>query len=324
MPSPIKLDNTLGAAFIGNVFACFYGITSVQTFSYYKHNGKDSRYVKTLIFILWILDGLHLALITDTVYTYTVKDFTDLLAILVPTRVQVTSLSEVFSATECGDSAKGVGFWELPLGGLLYLHLVGAEPLSIIFILIIGDASEGTNLAVAVECYRMSSYFQLANIAWLLYLSLSGGLAADFVVAVALCWLLAEHRTGFKRTDSIIRVLMLYSINTCVLTTVFGFCSLITLITMPDNLIFMAFYFAMPKLFLNSFLATLNSRNHLREIGSSAPVMSIQLSAMSGTRTTASADSVGDKSQPQYEDQVLQIQIQTTTDIKSDSAAHIV
>ncbi|OBZ69451.1 hypothetical protein A0H81_10647 [Grifola frondosa] len=55
MPSPIKLDNTLGAAFLGNIFAAiFYGITSVQTFSYYKHNGKDSRYMKMMIFILWL------------------------------------------------------------------------------------------------------------------------------------------------------------------------------------------------------------------------------------------------------------------------------
>ncbi|OBZ76339.1 hypothetical protein A0H81_03477 [Grifola frondosa] len=68
----------------------------------------------------------------------------------------------------------------------------------------------------------------------------------------------------------------------------------------------------------------LNSRKHLREMRPSAPVMSIPLSAMSGTRAAASADGVSGKSQPQYEDQVLQIQIQTTTDVKSDSATHIV
>ncbi|OBZ76583.1 hypothetical protein A0H81_03513 [Grifola frondosa] len=73
-------------------------------------------------------------------------------------------------------------------------------------------------------------------------------------------------------------------------------------ITMPDNLIFLGFFFALPKLFLNSFLATFNSREHVREIGSSTPVMSILLSAMSGTHTGASSDGAGGKSQ--YEDQV--------------------
>ncbi|OBZ76406.1 hypothetical protein A0H81_03434 [Grifola frondosa] len=324
MSSPIKLDNTLGAAFLGNIVAAiFYGITSVQTFSYYKRNGNDPRFMKIMIFILWILDGLHLALITDTLYTYTVKDFTDVLAISVPTRTHFQQYS-VFSATEFGDSAKGVGFWELPLGCLFCPCLVGAEPLSIICILTIGDASEGTNLAVSGKCFNMSTYLQLANFAWLPYLGLSGAIAADFIIAVSLCWLLAKRRTGFKRTDSIIRVLMLYSINTCVLTTLCGFCCLITLIMMPDNLIFMAFYFAMPKLFINSFLAMLNSRKHMREMGSSSPITSIPLSALSGTRISASADGVGGKSQPQYENQVLQIQIQTTTDIKSDSATPIV
>ncbi|OBZ76022.1 hypothetical protein A0H81_03507 [Grifola frondosa] len=261
MPSPIKLDNTLGAAFLGNIFAAvFYGITNVQTFTYYK--------------IHVAIEGIS-DLIIRSFYCYRV--------------------------------------WRLSKRSWILGIAIGMLTLLVF----------GTNLAIAVECYKVTSYFQLANIAWLLYLSFSAALVADFIVAVSLCWLLAKHRTGFKRTDSIIRVLMLYIINTCALTTIFAFCCLITFIRMPDNLIFIAFYFVIPKLFLNSFLAMLNSRTYVREIGSSAPVVSIPLPAMSGTRTTASADGAGGKSQPQYEDQVLQIQIQTT-DMKSDSAAHIV
>ncbi|OBZ76024.1 hypothetical protein A0H81_03505 [Grifola frondosa] len=282
----IKLDSTLGAAFIGNTFAAiFYGITNVQTFTYYKRNGKDPQFLKILIFILWILDGLHLALINHTLYTYTVKDFSDILAISVPTwsilaHIVVAGTSDLFVRS-------------------FFCHRVWRP--------------------FAVECFDITDYFELRNFSWILYLSFGAGLTADFIVAASLCWLLSRHRTGFRRTDSIIRVLMLYGINTCVLTTILTFCFLITFIKMPNNFVFIAFYFVMPKLFLNSLLATLNTRKHVREIGPSA-LTSIPLSAMSGTYMIASADGA---CKPQAQDQVLQIQIQTTTDTKSDSVTHI-
>ncbi|OBZ76277.1 hypothetical protein A0H81_03452 [Grifola frondosa] len=351
MPSPIKLDNTLGAMFLGNIFAAvFYGITNVQTFSYYKRNGKDPQSMKIMIFFLWILDGLHLALITDALYTYTVRDFTDLLAISVPTRSIVVHII-----------VEGITILIIRSFFCYRIWRLGQRSWAVVIAIVVLSLIEfGTNIGKSVSQHgrfgtnefhsnsghrrmaslphsqhsfrgilntphssKVSSYFQLTKSAWILYLGLSAALAADVIVAVSLCWLLAKHRTGFKRTDSIIRVLMLYSINTCVLTIIFAFCCLITFITMPDSLIFLGFYFTLPKLYLNSFLATLNSRKHVREIGSSTPVMSIPLSAMSGTRTAAaSADGTGAKSQ--YEDQVLQTQIQTTTDMKWDSATPIV
>ncbi|OBZ77094.1 hypothetical protein A0H81_03488 [Grifola frondosa] len=204
--------------------------------------------------------------------------------------------------------------------------------------------------------YKVFSYFELAKISWILYLSFAAVLTADFIIAISLCWLLARHRTGFQRTDSIIRILMLYSVNTCVITTIFAFYCRITVnpsphpfhplsltpkhpqfIKMPDNFVYIAFYFTIPKctsppslspslhpslslfstnaharhiVFLNSLLVTLNTRKHVRKIG---PSVSIPYSAISGTRTAASADSAG---KSQYGDvhgeQVLQIQIQAT------------
>ncbi|OBZ66978.1 hypothetical protein A0H81_13061 [Grifola frondosa] len=172
--------------------------------------------------------------------------------------------------------------------------------------------------------YRVFSYFELAKISWILYLSFATALTADFIIAVSLCWLLGRHRTGFQRTDSIIWVLILYSVNTCVLMTIFAFCCLITFIKMPDNFVYIAFYFAMPKLFLNFLLATLNMRKHVHEIGSSAAVMSIPLSAISGTHTVASADSVGKLQYGDtHEEQVLHVQIQMTVDKKTDSVTNI-
>ncbi|OBZ76408.1 hypothetical protein A0H81_03432 [Grifola frondosa] len=355
MPSPIKLDNTLGAAFIGNIFAAvFYGITNVQTFSYYKHNGKDPQYS--------FYDSLHLALIAHTLYTYTVKDFTDLLAITIPTWsivavIAVEGISDLFVRRSALTAAvsesleteqKKLDFGYCHCEGVSYpgnsalMDCLGCAYSSRVCVrhrmasLPSSRHIHAMTLNVP-HSYRVFSYFELAKISWILYLSFAAALTADFIIAVSLCWLLGRHRTGFQRTDSIIRVLILYSVNTCHLRLLLPhhrtsplFSSPLSLtrkhpqfIKMPDNFVYIAFYFAMPKLFLNSLLATLNTRKHVREIGSSAAIMSIPLSAISGTRTVASADSAG---KPQYsdthEEQVLHVQIQTTVDKKTDSVTN--
>ncbi|OBZ76584.1 hypothetical protein A0H81_03512 [Grifola frondosa] len=96
-----------------------------------------------------ILDGLHLALITDALYTYTVKDFTDLLAISVPTwsivvHIIVESTSDLIVRRSAHITAN------LETGYFVCSGSVGAERLSIICILIIVDANQGANIVAPV------------------------------------------------------------------------------------------------------------------------------------------------------------------------------
>ncbi|KAI1798241.1 hypothetical protein LXA43DRAFT_18532 [Ganoderma leucocontextum] len=97
---PFILDQTLGAAFIGNILAaCLYGLTTLQTYIYFARDNMDSCTLNTLIAILWVLDTLHLVLISHTVYVITVSNFGNILASLKPTwsllaHVIVTGISD--------------------------------------------------------------------------------------------------------------------------------------------------------------------------------------------------------------------------------------
>ncbi|KAI0929141.1 hypothetical protein AcV5_006483 [Taiwanofungus camphoratus] len=104
MATPVTklyLGETLGAILLGNIVAAiFYGITNMQTYIYYVRNRGDPLALKSLVFILWLLDSVHLAFITHTVYTYTITDFGDPLAITKPiwsviAQVLVTCLSDM-------------------------------------------------------------------------------------------------------------------------------------------------------------------------------------------------------------------------------------
>src|SRR5277367_2382203 len=96
-----------------------------------------------------------------------------------------------------------------------------------------------------IQTYRISvsqlTSLQSTNVSpslpqWLFYSSLAAAVACDSLIAVSLCVLLVRSRTGYKRsvlvffihccchsflrsrTDSLLTVLMLYSINTTLIT----------------------------------------------------------------------------------------------------------
>jgi len=87
---------------------------------------------------------------------------------------------------------------------------------------------------------------------------------SDVLIAGSLCYLLYGSRTGFKRTDTIVTTLIVYAINRCLLTSVVAVIEVIVFCTLPHTLWFVGIDFVIGKLYANSLLATLNSREAIR------------------------------------------------------------
>jgi len=86
------------------------------------------------------------------------------------------------------------------------------------------------------------------------------GAVIDLLIAVALFYLLHRSRTGFKQTDSVISRLMLFTINTGLLTSICAVLCLVTFVLYPNDLIYVTFFFCLSRLYCNSLFATLNCR----------------------------------------------------------------
>jgi len=252
---PFNRDRTIGAAFLGNVTAgIFYGITSVQTFIYFKSNFNDHSLFRLLILGLWLLDSLHIALTTHGMYFYLVTNFTNPLAISFPVwsllcQVYITCVSDF--AVRCVFAQR---VWRLSKSVILFATIVIAT-----------FYVTASGMAFASRGFITGTFEQLMQASWLLYSALGSAVFADVFIAVSLCLLLRKHRTGFKETDSLVNVLMLYSINTGLLTSICATASFVTFAIWPDDFVFMGIYFTLSKLYLNSLLATLNARSAFRE-----------------------------------------------------------
>lgn len=281
---PLRLDNTLGVILIAEIMvAMLFGITSVQIYVYFHRNPKDSSFMKRTIFFLWILDGLHLAFTSHSVYHYAVTNFMNPLALTqcpwsFAVDVVFGDLSEVIVTAV-------FAYRIYKFSGKLWPLLFIMPPTIVAF---------GGAVAIGVYARRVPDYVEFnSHYAWIWYGVFSIQAFTDCAIAVALCTMLIKRRTGFKRTDSLIRILVLYSINTCALTSSVAIASVITYAVMPHNFVFIAFAMVLPKLMLNALLALLNSRDKMRDMhaGQAISVHLSKLAGVLGGRTATSSES---------------------------------
>ncbi|EIN10069.1 hypothetical protein PUNSTDRAFT_133835 [Punctularia strigosozonata HHB-11173 SS5] len=248
------LDNTLGAAFLGHsAETALFGVTTVQCILYYKRNGKDSPKLKSLIGMLWFMDSLHLALTTHAMYFYLINNYDNPSALKFPVW-SICAQCSVTAATELlirGVFAKRI--WTLSDRNFALVCTLGG----------VSIFAFGAAVAYVVEACDVGTFEKVADLSWIIVASLASGMFADLLIAGSLVFLLWKLRTGFS--SSVVSLIIIYSINTGVLTTICAILVIITYVTMPSSFVWLAFYFVLGKLNLNCLLAGLNSRSIFRD-----------------------------------------------------------
>ncbi|KAL6306998.1 hypothetical protein BKA93DRAFT_130622 [Sparassis latifolia] len=123
---------------------------------------------------------------------------------------------------------------------------------------------------------------------WISYLPLGSASCVDIVIAVSLCYLLSRCKTGFRSMDSMIKLVMLYTINTGMITAICAVTSIVMVAALPNSLWMISFSFVLGKLYVNCFLAMLNARNALHSRNSADPTFISSLKLQSQAPTPSS------------------------------------
>ncbi|KAI0059600.1 hypothetical protein BV25DRAFT_1918387 [Artomyces pyxidatus] len=270
------IANTIGATIVGwGVSSLVFGFLCIQTWTYYQQYPKDSPAYKILVAILWSLEGVHQALIGHAVWFYVVQHYGELLVFLQP---PVWSLPlQVVLGALAGAIVKicfGMRVWKFSKHNYAITFIIIALALA--------------QLAMASLYTVKAFHTRLAEASDLRVIgsaSLALGAATDIITAGALSYFLHKMRTGYSRSDTLINRLIIYSVNTGMVTRQDIICSLsctcanacinsvcsISVVIMYDlmdsNFIYMGTYFVLSKLYANSCLATLNSRRFVRGKG---------------------------------------------------------
>ncbi|KAI0791270.1 hypothetical protein C8Q75DRAFT_805621 [Abortiporus biennis] len=275
-----KLDNTLGAVFIGVIAASIlFGVACVQAFTYFMHNmKKDSMFLRSMVAFLWILDFVDLIFIAHFVYFYAITNYSNPAGLLDypwsgPSFNIATNLNDV-----------------LVRGILIYrIWKVSNSRYVAVGLWIANLTVSAFSLASALRVEIVHDLAKLNSVSWLFYVVYAGIAILDTVIAVALCVILWKKKTGFRRTDTQINMLMRYSIHTGALTSVASIGVLITYAAMPHNYVYIGIYVALPKLYLNAILAMLNGRNAVRAEAGDPSFTSVDLSKINVSSSVISS-----------------------------------
>ncbi|KIM80029.1 hypothetical protein PILCRDRAFT_822855 [Piloderma croceum F 1598] len=249
------LDDTMGATLIGVIVAAaLWGVSCVQVWFYYNNYPKDHWYTKLFVAAVWFSDTLHQILITHTVYTYLITNFGNLaeLGKIIWSLMAMVLVNGVTAFMV--QSFMLLRVWKLTNGSYALTGLVGS--------LVVGEFT--AILYFCVKAFQLKLFAQLPSIKGASISVNVLGAAGDVLIALVLCTMLQKSRTGFRRSDSMIKKLTIWTMNTGLLTSLCAVASMISILTAPNTFIYIAFFVNLGRLYSNTLMATLNARQSIR------------------------------------------------------------
>jgi len=247
----VSLDNSMGAALIGIIVSAgLWGIICSQTWYYFTNFSGDSVWTKLMVAGLFLLNTAHQAFISNFIYIYLITWYgegTHLTAVLTSfvVEVPITAVVVFVSQTFMILRISGLSRMNPAVIGVLLFQAIAAFVVLSIY----------TN-----EIAHASSLQDVSKLTVLARVHNSICASCDLSISLAIIWYLQGAKTGFSQSNNVLSRLIIFTINTGLLTSIFAICAVITNIVYPNTLIFLFFFLNIGRLHTNVTLATLNIR----------------------------------------------------------------
>ncbi|GJE89139.1 hypothetical protein PsYK624_052330 [Phanerochaete sordida] len=301
---PTAYDSTFGATMVGGlVTTVLYGIFLVQMSMYLQRSRDEMVALKVSIWLLWLLNTMHLICIAHSLYFYMVTNFANPLVLA---QTAPWSLPLVVFFTTTTDCLVQTWFifrvWRLSKEN---------RPLTIA-LGICSTAALGISLGITIRFYMLKDFAHYSEANWLVYLGLGLTVLTDLLIAVALCYYLRRMRSTVRRTSSMVNALIVYAVNTGLFTSLLCIGCLIARLSQPSNFIFIGLFFPLSSLYANALLGSLNARDWFR---STRDVLSIPLGSLASSGARARADASGSSKASDAQGHAAHLSVQVSTDV---------
>ncbi|KAH8110100.1 hypothetical protein DFH11DRAFT_831774 [Phellopilus nigrolimitatus] len=273
----LDIGGTFGIAYIGAMIAmALYGVTSLQSYLYYMYYPKDDFSFKLLVATIWTLESLQVAFVCHAMYSYLISNYANPLAL----EIGVWSL---FASMLCNTVISAI----VQIFFTVRVHILSSKKWWITVILAITiTAHLAFGFETVIDSLILKELSKFSSITYTAALPFAiTAIFPDVIIAGLLCYYLQGGKGGFRGTNALINQLIIYSINRCILTTLVVIVEVILFKALPGTFYYLAVDFCVGKLYANSLLATLNTRQSLRGKG-------LESDTMSGSLPTRSSHSV--------------------------------
>ncbi|KAJ6541595.1 hypothetical protein B0H19DRAFT_1173741 [Mycena capillaripes] len=319
------VPTTLGSLLIGGFFASMLsGVVILQTLLYYRTYRTDPLGFKFLVLGVSGLDTLHTAFIWAGLWDYLIGYYGDTSKInYIPWSISLTVIltALVTFLVHC--------FFAHRIMLLSRRNWLMVSPVVILALIRLGAASVST---WEMFHYKSFDLFKL-HARWIFTLGLSVSSAVDILITGLLFFLFQSNRPEAGHLKHIIEKLMLYAFETGSLTCIGTIVSMICWVAMSQNLVFLGLHFVIGKLYANSLLVTLNTRQTIRRArttasGERGPVLFLEThprtrksSAPYGVPSTPARQSLIEDYPAGQSPKELQINVETVTSVQYDTGS---
>ncbi|KAE9403119.1 hypothetical protein BT96DRAFT_936661 [Gymnopus androsaceus JB14] len=312
-----SFNDTLGALYIGSTFAtALYGVTCAQTFWYFTspRSRVDNWAMPGLVLVVFVtsaLDTVYQCFYSAGMYRFLVTDFVNPAALSAggptsgskmqvslvffcrrlwiisatayrqPVRIALVALTVALSLLNCG---------KYPICLLVdipstYIPVLPGAWIACTAVSVLGYTQHRIGNMENPPSYTYSHLDNKA--AW--NISNASGIAFDTILTIALTSSLYRARSGIRKTNHVINLIIIATVQTNLITTFFSIAQLF--LVLPHATVYAGLSAILPKSYINSFLATLNSRDYLQtKLEDNTTVNLMTLESMTHRRFGSSQD----------------------------------
>jgi hypothetical protein len=268
-PIILNIMSSYGGLLTGTYIAqAVWGVSTLQTFFYYKNFEHDKIYLKLLVAILWCLDTANQILILKGNYKVLILQYGRIAGLLdnqIETTIHtwieaiVTFIVQLYFIRRIyifGSKHK----WMKPFCAVL----VALASWQVIGIIIYWVWAFGKPLLEQTKPRSVDDNVSLR----------AAAVVVDVVVSVCMIWLLTWNRGHMlNRTRKMVFRILIVTVNSGTWTALFALFVLILVKVYPNDLYFCIPEFSLCSLYFSTFLANLNSRNYVKGDGSITTLM---------------------------------------------------
>ncbi|KAF7342420.1 hypothetical protein MVEN_01831000 [Mycena venus] len=252
-------NGTIGAYQIGVLISyVLLGVTTTQTYIYYSRFPEDPAILKALVAFVWVCEVAHAICIAHALYQFTILDFGNPERLF--SRLPISLDVAIFFSALIEQSVLGFfSFRIYTLSKKLYV------PILIVLVTSVRLLGSMVTFVVTLRLPSLQSY--TAHWGWLSIAQWCAGVFNDVLTTAALVVLLYNQRTSAqRRTVALVDKIIVWTIETGMLTSASAIFMMIFYLTMKERMIWLAAFVVAARMYSNSLLASLNSREALRSM----------------------------------------------------------
>ncbi|KAJ7016680.1 hypothetical protein C8F04DRAFT_1259463 [Mycena alexandri] len=258
MPSP--LDSTYGAWFVSLfIETILYGMGALQAWIYFTGRPTDAISVKSTVLLVLALETIQVTFFFRSSYFRFVERFGILQTDLIwadSLQLLAAYLSafavQIYFASRIDKLTKARGKFGLSAIGLYTIFLLA-------FVQIVAGITQ------TIRTYQIRSYLKIDETKAITTLQTAASVACDLLITTYLCLFLTRQKGEIKKTNYMVDMLIYDAINRGSLTAVSSCLTMVLFLALPDTFWFFLGLAPSSKLYMNSMLATLNTRQRLRD-----------------------------------------------------------